>query len=610
MFEAFESLRGASRDVLHALRSGDARAPYLDLLRHTPGFARLLPALARTLAGQTLIHAAVAQATKRPNELALWMDDERWTWGELEEVVSGLAHVLSDEGIVGGQVVALIAKNSPAYLAVVLALGRVGATTALVNPALLDSSSTAPSPQGSVSPLEHAVSAASAVRVIASETLTLLPGTDTLLLDELVARARAETRPTFPLRRAAQDEDFVYIYTSGTTGLPKPCRVGHSRATMAGAAAAELGYRFQRGNDELLYCVLPLFHANALLLGAGACIMSGTPMAIRDGFSAREFWPDVQRYRATAFNYIGELGRYIAESEHEPSGPHTLRVAFGNGLRPAAWATLKERFGIAAIREFYAATESPGGLLNFSERPGSIGHLPLRQIGWLRLARYDVDSGELVRDKRGFLVECDQGEPGELLVRMSSARGGPMGDATKFRGYTDENATRAKVLDNCFRHGDRYFRSGDLLRYDENDFFYFVDRLGDTYRWKGENVSTQEVTNLFSSPALKSVAVVGVEVPGQEGRAGLAAIIPAIATDACIEAMAAVECPPAARPRFLRIVSVTDATPTHKTKTVSLRKEGADPSKVKDPLFYFDGQGYRPLDASTWAKICSGEIRI
>lgn len=606
MFAALESLRGASQDVLRALRSQDARAPYIDLLRHTPGFARLLPALARTLAGQTLMHTAAAQARTRPAELALWMDDERWTWGELERVVSGLAHVLSDEGVGCGDVVALVAKNSPAYLAMVLALGRLGATAALVNPAL----AATPSPtSGSVSPLEHAVSAASAVRVIASAPLALLPGTETLLLDELTKRARTTTRPVFPLRRAAQDEDFVYIYTSGTTGLPKPCRVGHSRAMMAGAAAAEIGYRFERGNDDLLYCVLPLFHANALLLGAGACIMSGTPMAIRDGFSARHFWPDVQRYRATAFNYIGELGRYIAESEHEPSGPHTLRVAFGNGLRPAAWATLKERFGIDAIREFYAATESPGGLINFSERPGSIGHLPLRQLGWLRLARYDVDRGELVRDARGFLVECDEGEAGELLVRMSSARG-PIGDATKFRGYTDENATRAKVLKNCFRRGDRYFRSGDLLRYDENDFFYFVDRLGDTYRWKGENVSTQEVTNLFTSAALKSIAVVGVEVPGQEGRAGLAAIIPAIELDACMASMASVECPPAARPRFLRVVSATDATPTHKTKTTSLRQEGADPSKVRDPLYYFDGRSYRPLDEPTWAKICAGTIRV
>ncbi|MFT5357241.1 MAG: fatty-acyl-CoA synthase, partial [Polyangiales bacterium] len=484
---------------------------------------------------------------------------------------------------------------------------------ALVNPALVNTvvnEAPSASDDRTVSPLEHAVAAASAVRVIAREPLNVLPDVDTLLLDELIARARSVTRPTFPLRRAAQDEDFVYIYTSGTTGLPKPCRVGHSRATMAGAAAAELGYRFRRGQSDLLYCVLPLFHANALLLGAGACIMSGTPMAIRDGFSAREFWPDVKRYRATAFNYIGELGRYIAESEHAPDGEHTLRVAFGNGLRPAAWATLKERFGIDAIREFYAATESPGGLINFSERPGSIGHLPLRQIGWLRLARYDVERGDLVRDKRGFLVECQRGEAGELLVRMGPTRGGPIGDATKFRGYTDESATRAKVMENCFRQGDRYFRSGDLLRYDENDFFYFVDRLGDTYRWKGENISTQEVTNLFSTPALKSIAVVGVEIPGQEGRAGLAAIVAAVAIDTCIEAMASVECPPAARPRFLRIVSATDATPTHKTKTVLLRQEGADPSKVTDPLYYFDGRGYQPLDARAWAKICSGEIRI
>ncbi|NOY90494.1 MAG: AMP-binding protein, partial [Deltaproteobacteria bacterium] len=292
----------------------------------------------------------------------------------------------------------------------------------------------------------------------------------------------------------AEDADFVYIYTSGTTGLPKPCRVSHERAIMAGAGFGSLMFRFEPG--DVLYCVLPLYHSSALLLGLGAAVITRTPMALRSSFSAHAFWPDVVRYGATAILYIGELCRYLLATETcREEHLHRVRVAVGNGLRPDVWTPFAERFRIPEIREFYGATEAPGILLNLSGKPGAIGHLPLAGRPLFELARYDADAGELARDGDGFCVHAGPEEPGELLVRIADE---PISPLTEYRGYTDEHASKKKELFDVFRAGDHFYRTGDLLRVDAQGFFYFVDRIGDTYRWKGENVSTAEVADVLA----------------------------------------------------------------------------------------------------------------
>jgi len=331
-------------------------------------------------------------------------------------------------------------------------------------------------------------------------------------------------------------------------------------------------------------------------------------MAIRDGFSASAFWSDVRRYRATAILYIGELCRYLVLSDPSPEErDHDVRIAVGNGLRPDVWPRFQERFGIETIREFYAATEAPGFIVNLTGRVGSVGHVPLRRSGWMRLVKYDVDEDTHPRDAEGFLQDVGVDEPGELLVRLPDL---PLTAASEFRGYTDEAASQKKILEDVFRPGDRYYRTGDLLRRDRDDYFYFVDRIGDTYRWKGENVSTAEVADvLATAPGVDEATVVGVKVPGMEGQAGLAALV-TDAFDPEAFAAAAKELPAYAQPRFVRILKALDTTGTFKIQKGKLRSDGVDPADIDDALYVRAGGGYVPLTPERWSEIRDGTLRL
>jgi fatty-acyl-CoA synthase len=585
------------------------------------------PWLARTFVGGTLESAARKHAREKPHATAFLHDDTRWTWADLDRRTSAVAWTLERAGAARGDVIALLGPNAPDYFGWVLGATRAGVTAALVNTHL----------EGR--PLHHAITSAKARLVIVHaslvEPLRALRESGHALppihvygarssadgsveqqkqlqhhhehdADAAIAHAPSSPYPPAP---TTDEGDFVYIYTSGTTGLPKPCRISHGRAVMAGAGFGHVV--FELGEGDVLYSVLPLYHASALMLGGGACLTTGTPMALRDGFSARAFWPDVHRYRATAMIYIGELCRYLlASPEHPLEKNSPLRIAAGNGLRPDVWPGFQSRFGIPVIREFYAATEAPGFIVNLTGRVGAVGHVPLRRTGWMTLVRYDVETGEHLRDERGFYVPCERGEVGELLVRLPER---PLTPATEYRGYTDPDATQKKVLTDVFVKGDRYFRSGDLLRFDEDDYFYFVDRIGDTYRWKGENVSTAEVADvLTSAPGVTEATVVGVRVPGHEGQAGLAAIV--LESGATFDAQgfwkAAQELPSYAQPRFVRVISAMQTTGTFKIQKNGLRHEGVDPNVVNDPLFVRGETGYVPLDVPRWHEVVDGRFRL
>lgn len=585
------------------------------------------PWLARTFVGGTLESAARKHAREKPHATAFLHDDTRWTWADLDRRTSAVAWTLERAGAARGDVIALLGPNAPDYFGWVLGATRAGVTAALVNTHL----------EGR--PLHHAITSAKARLVIVHaslvEPLRALRESGHALppihvygarssadgsveqqkqlqhhhehdADAAIAHAPSSPYPPAP---TTDEGDFVYIYTSGTTGLPKPCRISHGRAVMAGAGFGHVV--FELGEGDVLYSVLPLYHASALMLGGGACLTTGTPMALRDGFSARAFWPDVHRYRATAMIYIGELCRYLlASPEHPLEKNSPLRIAAGNGLRPDVWPGFQSRFGIPVIREFYAATEAPGFIVNLTGRVGAVGHVPLRRTGWMTLVRYDVETGEHLRDERGLYVPCERGEVGELLVRLPER---PLTPATEYRGYTDPDATQKKVLTDVFVKGDRYFRSGDLLRFDEDDYFYFVDRIGDTYRWKGENVSTAEVADvLTSAPGVTEATVVGVRVPGHEGQAGLAAIV--LESGATFDAQgfwkAAQELPSYAQPRFVRVISAMQTTGTFKIQKNGLRHEGVDPNVVNDPLFVRGETGYVPLDVPRWHEVVDGRFRL
>lgn len=594
--------------MLHRLTSPWWRASIAAELRVAPRALRgSLPWLVRKGLKQveSLLDVVAMNAKAAPHDLAFEMDDDHLTWSELETATSRLAHALAAAGVKPGDVVAFFAENSPFYIASVLGISRVGATAALINTNLRGR------------PLSHAIGVSKAKVVLVSDTLEpglreceeLCQSLDRILVfdDHPYAGLLSDTPTTpYPPSPVSSDDDFIYIYTSGTTGLPKPCRISHSRAVMAGAGFGPLMYQFEPGDK--LYCVLPLYHANGLLLGAASTMVSRVPMAIRESFSASEFWDDVHRYHATAILYIGELCRYLVNSPPHPrESPNPIRVAVGNGLRPDIWPRFKTRFDIESIREFYGATEAPGFIANISGREGSVGRVPLGGAGWLRLARYDVDRDEHVRDDRGFCIPCELNEPGELLIRVPKLSTGGLA----YRGYTDEEATEKKLLHDVFRKGDLYFRSGDLLRRDADGFFYFVDRIGDTFRWKGENVSTAEVADVIThDEGIDEATVIGIPVPNMEGQAGLAAVVPSKKFDPDRFRRAVSDLPPYAQPRFVRVMRRLDKTGTFKIQKNELKKDGVDPSSVTDPLYVRTGDGYEKLTPERWSAVKEGRLKL
>jgi fatty-acyl-CoA synthase len=491
-------------------------------------------------------------------------------------------------------------------LAIVFGANRIGATAALINSNL----------EGI--PLSHAIKSSGArVAIVESRFADLVRSRADVKtqieklfvfnsgdFEDRLADAPPRSFPRVPM--GAMD-DYVYIYTSGTTGLPKPCRVTHGRAVVAGASFGPLFFGFKPGDK--LYNVLPLYHSNALLLGTGGCVMTRTPMAMRPSFSARYFWEDVQTYNATAMLYIGELCRYLLNTgptDAEKNNP--IRVALGNGLRADVWEPFQKRFNIPEIREFYGATEAPGVIVNLSGKTGSVGRVPMRRLSNLRIVKYDVDSDTYVRDSQGFCIECKPEEVGELLIRLDEE---PKSAASEFRGYTDPTATDKKIVKNVFEKGDRYYRSGDLMRFDEEDYFYFVDRIGDTYRWKGENVSTAEVADVLAqTPGVLEITVCGVQVPGMEGQAGLAAVVCENGFNARDFWRIAQELPQYAQPRFVRVLDAMATTATFKIQKTDLRKEGIDPESQSGRIYLRQDDGYAALTADLWTRVLGGEVRL
>ncbi len=571
---------------------------------------RVVPWILRFRFGRTesLLDVALDNAKDAPHELALEMDENRLTWAQLADASSRIAHVLTSAGVTEGDVVAIFARNSPFYVALLLGVTRVGAIAALINTNLRKA------------PLRHAIEVSHAKVAVTEESLedTLRQADDTSeaggLLDSVLVfgngpmdQALADASPTpFPPVSVDKEKDFVYIYTSGTTGLPKPCRVSHGRAIAAGASFGHLVYEFTPGDK--LYSVLPLYHSSALLLGVASAMVCRVPMAMRESFSASAFWDDVHRYKATALLYIGELCRYLVNTPpHPKERPNPIRVATGNGLRPDVWPKFVERFGIKNIREFYGATEAPGFIINLTGREGSVGRVPLNGYGMLKLVHYDVDRDEHIRDEKGHCLVCTPNEVGELLIRIpESAQPG-----LEFRGYTDAEATAKKVMQNPFGDGENYFRTGDLLRQDADGFFYFVDRIGDTFRWKGENVSSAEVADVITkNNGVKEAAVVGVHVPGMDGQAGLIAVVTDGEFNPAKLWKAAGELPAYAQPRFVRVLSSLSTTGTFKIQKSQLKQDGVNPAEIQDTLYLRTDTGYVPLTTELWDEVISGRVKL
>jgi fatty-acyl-CoA synthase len=322
------------------------------------------------------------------------------------------------------------------------------------------------------------------------------------------------------------------------------------------------------------------------------------------------------------FQYIGELCRYLVNAPARPEdGQHSLRIACGNGLRPEVWEPFQTRFKIPRILEYYASTEGNFSLYNCEGQPGAIGRIPPFLAARLPVAllRFDVDAGEPQRTPAGLCEPCDPNEVGEAVGLISAgAADSTPGDAAqrggRFEGYADPTATARKVLRGVFAPGDAWYRTGDLMRRDEKGFFYFVDRVGETYRWKGENVSTAEVlAALSATPGVLEGVVYGVQVPGMDGRAGMAALVVDGSFDlAEFRRVAAAGLPSYARPVFLRLLAKLEATGTFKPKKQELVKEGFDPARCGDPLYLDDAREgrYVAIDTALYAQLTSSTMRL
>ena len=572
-------------------------------------FGRVLPAIRRAKNSGTAPWLAWlgARATSNPQGLFCELDQERVSYAEAAARVRSLAAVLVEAGLEQADRVALIGGNSPSYLLLILAVAHAGGATALFNPELAGE------------PLAHALRSVQPKLTLVEHTqlapLAALPDVERALAQrvlsygdanqEIEQRALVVTPLAAP--RADPAGDFVLIFTSGTTGLPKPCRVRHERARSAATIFGSIAFEFRRGDK--LYCPLPLHHSSALLAGVGAALVAGVPIALRRKFSAREFTPDIVRYGATTSLYIGETCRAflrvpLSELERESK----LRVLVGNGLDADTWRELRIRFPRVRVREFYASTEAPSAILNLNDKLGSLGHVPFETSRGFRLARLDEDQRELLRDDTGRAAPCAPNEPGELLLRVHPNKREPHGE---FGGYTDEAASRARVVRDVFAPGDAYFRSGDVLRRDRAGYFYFVDRLGDAYRWKGENISALQVERVLAAAlAGAELAVSGVAVPGYPGRAGFVELV-ASELDVARFARATRALPAHARPQFVQLVPALDRTSSFKVKKRALDLASlVATSAEQSSLWVRQHDSYVVLDPKLWDDLCRGQSRL
>jgi fatty-acyl-CoA synthase len=584
---------------------------------------RFLRGLRRTLARVASIKAesddllcddledAVDRHRERP---AISFEGRALNYGELDALANRYAHWAKEQGIRRGDTVALFMPNRLEYLPIWYGLSKVGVVTALINNQLVGEA------------LAHCLNLSAAIHCIVDEEtaepfeqvredLTRTVSEWTLaethqgqrnLVQAL--RSCSSLRPDRAVREGiVARSTALLIYTSGTTGLPKAARITHMRAQlyMRGFAGATDAHP-----DDRIYITLPLYHATGGLCATGAALMNGASIALRRRFSASRFWPDIAEEKATMFAYIGELGRYLVNQPPEEDIPtHSLRLAFGNGLRPDVWAQLEDRFHIPQVLEFYGSTEGNVSMFNFDGHRGACGRIPdyLKGMFNVRLVRFDVESETPVRGTDGFCIACGPDEVGECLGEIrDEAR-------TAYTGYADKAASEKKVLSDVFAKGDRWFTTGDLLKRDRDGYFYFVDRIGDTFRWKGENVSTNEVAAALADvPGVREINVYGVGVGDMPGKAGMAALV--VGKDFDIEAFAeaaARDLPPYAQPVFVRVLPAFDTTGTFKVRKMDLVATGFDPARVKGPLYVKSESGaFEKITPALHARIVAGEVRL
>lgn len=561
-----------------------------------------------------------SQAAIRPSHPAILWEDEVITYQELNTRANLYANFFLKKGFKKGDVVALLMQNRPEFLIAASGLSKLGVIVSLINSGV----------RGEV--LAHALSICGARALIVGHELleaflevkdkvSFLPPAEIFVecekntadnipsgiqnLNNLLSAMSSENPPT--TSTVSSEDIIVYIYTSGTTGFPKATAVTQKRWLILGHLFALYG---QMTPQTVQYMVLPLYHNSGFDIGYSSMLVSGSTMALKRKFSARAFWDDVRKYNAQMFIYVGELCRYIYNQPPRPDdADNPLVLVVGNGMRGDLMEPFRKRFNIKHIYEIYGATEGVGSFLNMEEIPGMCGNLVLNGMRQGEIIKYDLENDEIVRDENGYAVKCEVGEIGLLVCEIN--------ELNRFAGYVNNpEATEAKILRNLFRPGDEYFNSGDLVKLHENDYFSFVDRLGDTFRWKSENVSTNQVSDVINKYGhIEDANVYGVKIPNTEGRCGMVALklLEGESIDWDDFARYVIEkLPSYARPYFVRIRDRIDATESFKQVKKHLQAEGFNPETISDPLYFLHPElnTYVPLTAELYQDIITHKIRF
>ena len=564
---------------------------------------------------------AEKNAEAYPNRVALISDEETETWTELNQRANCVAQTLRSQGVKKGHTVALLMENRSEFVAQVLALNKLGAISALINTNLTKQS------------LVHCINVVGSKKIIFGEELS-----DSV--DEIKTNLSLESPNDFffvPDKKAIDCPNWAfllesekkkegsvepinssgvtigstafYIFTSGTTGLPKAANVSHRRFLLAAGMSAK--YLLRIKEEDRMYNCLPLYHGTGLMIGLGAAVTVGASSVLKRKLSVSQFWSDIKKTNSTCFVYIGEFIRYLMAAE--PSSmdrDNGIKSVVGNGLRPDIWMDFKKRFKIDRIGEFYGASEGNGGFANVFNKDCTVG-LPTAPS---KIIPYDVEKDEIVRGPDGFCEEMPEGSAGLLVIEVT--------EKSQFEGYTNAEATEKKILRDVFQKGDEYFNTGDLMKTVDVGFgyfqphFQFVDRIGDTFRWKGENVSTNEVGEIINqTEGIEFANVYGVEIPGTEGKAGMAAIVldkGLVEPDIALSKLFATvneNLPVYARPVFFRILRDLPTTSTHKMQKNKLKSEAFNVREISEPVFVKkpNQNEYSRLDYDFYSMIMEGK---
>ncbi|XP_071848393.1 long-chain fatty acid transport protein 2-like [Apostichopus japonicus] len=573
----------------------------------------------------TIVDEIEKHALKTPDKIFLIHEERRYTYKDVNVIANKIANTARRCGFKYGDKVALLFGNEPALIWTMIGFAKLGVTCALLNFNLrsksllhcLDVSEANVLVVGSGT--NQAASLKEILPDLATRKITIWQQDAAGSFPDIV---RALSKVDIPMDEAEDElnlprqvriglkfrDPFVYVYTSGTTGMPKASRLSHKKMMGGGHMLRKCGVT----NQDVFYITLPLYHVSALFIGLSNATTAGATVLLRSKFSTSAFWEDCVKNDVTVIFYIGELFRYLLGRPESPKeSDNRVRLAVGNGLGPDIWEEVQNRFKINRIVEMYGATEANFGIMNTDNKIGSVGRWSplLAKLCPIELIKYDYETAQPYRDERGRCLRVKPGEVGLLVC--------PVSKLFPMEGYVGKkDLTEKKMLRNAFQEGDVYFNSGDLLVQDTEYYLYFKDRLGDTFRWKGENVATTEVSQtLCEMMSILESNVYGVPVPGNYGKAGMVSIISK--PDCTFDPKAfykhvSEKLPNYAWPRFLRFPDTLEHTSTFKQTKLTLVQEGFDPTLVKDPLFVLDqkAENYIQLDSELYAKIQREELRL